>query len=132
MREKWFIFSFKILNSLIGCSKSKSDAIKTEMEFDEDTYPLTISADDTRLKQIMLNLISNAVKITKFGLVKIKCFKHPEKELLLISISDSETGIKQTNEKCFLMSFLLNQKFMKAILSAVDWGYQYVGPRLIR
>ncbi len=104
------LFSFDVLNSLISCSKSKSDAVSTELEFDEDAYHLTVEADETRLKQIMLNLISNAVKFTNFGLIKIKCFKHPEKELLLISVSDSGAGIKETNQKMLFNHFFMESE----------------------
>jgi signal transduction histidine kinase len=107
--KKISIFSLEILNSLISCYNSKSQFIKTELEFQDDLYNLSVIADEIRLKQIVLNLISNAVKFTKSGFILIKCFKHPVNNLILISVSDSGAGIKDENQK-----FIFKDYFMES------------------
>jgi len=42
----------------------------------------------------MLNLISNAVKFTKFGYISISCIYDDEKKQLIISVRDTGSGIK--------------------------------------
>ena len=84
--------------------------IKTELEIEEDIYSISVIADETRLKQILLNLVSNAVKFTKSGYIIIKCHKHPEKELVLISIIDTGSGIKDENQNRIFIDYFIESE----------------------
>ena len=86
-------FGFDVLNSLLRCNKVKSQAITPLFEFDEKIDSVEIKADDVRLKQIILNFVSNAVKFTKSGWIKLSCQSIPEKQSVLFSIKDSGVGI---------------------------------------
>ena len=55
--------------------------------------PTRIETDPTRLKQIVLNLCSNAIKFTERGGVRIQVAYQPESERLRISVADSGIGI---------------------------------------
>lgn len=64
--------------------------------------PVHIKADDTRLKQILFNLIGNSLKFTKKGHVKIHVVMHKKIEItkdtpivLRFSISDTGMGISK-------------------------------------
>ena len=52
------------------------------------------SINDIRLKQVIINLLSNAYKFTKKGEIKLSCF-FTTKNKIRISISDTGTGISQ-------------------------------------
>ena len=56
-----------------------------------------ISADITRTKQIVLNLISNAAKFSEYGQISIdvKAKKSSSKELVTIDVKDSGIGMTQ-------------------------------------
>jgi PAS domain S-box-containing protein len=66
---------------------------------------LTIKGDPTRFNQVLNNLISNAVKFTSKGLIKVEAHKQDEtaKEVTLqFSVSDTGIGIDRNNlEKIF-------------------------------
>ncbi len=64
-----------------------------------------VTADQTRVKQVILNLISNACKFTEKGEITLKVDKKKNKSGDLISISVSDTGIGMTKEQ---MSRLFN------------------------
>jgi hypothetical protein len=53
----------------------------------------TVTTDQRRLEQIILNLLNNAVKFTEKGSVHISCLL--ENDHYCISVSDSGIGIKQ-------------------------------------
>ncbi|WP_170476459.1 GAF domain-containing protein [Ruegeria arenilitoris] len=60
----------------------------------EDDVPPGISADLTRLRQILLNLLSNAVKFTEKGEIFLKVSATPtEDEHVLINFAVRDTGI---------------------------------------
>lgn len=74
----------------------------------DDDIPQQIMADDTRLRQILWNLISNAVKFTQKGGVKISVWYENGK--LFFSIQDSGIGIsKEEQEKIFVMYYQVKQ-----------------------
>ena len=58
-----------------------------------------VTADQTRIKQVILNLISNACKFTENGEITLKVEKKKNKSGDLISISVSDTGIGMTKEQ---------------------------------
>lgn len=62
------------------------------------SIPETIVTDSTRIKQILLNLFSNAVKFTDNGHVIIDVSCEPEKQMMTFEVTD--TGIGMTGEQC--------------------------------
>ena len=54
---------------IIGKGKENSVIIN---DYDEDIENYKILSDEFRLKQIILNFLSNSVKFTKSGFIKIK------------------------------------------------------------
>ncbi len=76
------------------CSE-KGLALITEIEPD---VPKTVIGDPVRIRQIILNLVSNAVKFTERGEIKIsvKCKMQSEKsDMITISVSDTGVGIPE-------------------------------------
>jgi len=65
--------------------------------FYKSPVPETVYTDPTRLKQILINLFSNAVKFTEQGYVHINVSCKPEKQLLSFDVLDS--GIGMTSEQ---------------------------------
>jgi two-component system aerobic respiration control sensor histidine kinase ArcB len=74
-----------------------------------DVLPNFIQADDTRLRQVLWNLVSNAVKFTEQGQVTIRCFCEHEgttDEHLCFVVQDSGIGIPADQlEKIFAMYY---------------------------
>ncbi|WDC35026.1 aerobic respiration two-component sensor histidine kinase ArcB [Escherichia albertii] len=73
----------------------------------EPTLPLPhqVITDGTRLRQILWNLISNAVKFTQQGLVTVRV-RYDEGEMLHFDVEDSGIGIPQDElDKIFAMYY---------------------------
>lgn len=104
-------FSFEILKSLLGYSKTKAEAIQPIIEFEDEIHTLNVKADEVRLKQIILNIISNAVKSTKSAWIKLKCSILAEREKAILSISDTGLGIRESEQaKLFNDFHMINNK----------------------
>ncbi len=76
--------------------KAEEKGLKFNVNIDPNV-PATLFGDEVRIKQILINLLNNAVKYTKEGSVSlyIECEFPQEGEVLLkINISDTGMGIK--------------------------------------
>jgi signal transduction histidine kinase/CheY-like chemotaxis protein len=63
-----------------------------------------ITADLTRLKQVMYNLLSNAIKFTPDG-GKISVYAKPSDSMVLISVTDTGIGIKPDDQETIFEEF---------------------------
>ena len=87
-------FSFNVLKTLVECNENKANKIETQIEIDQKIKNRAVVTDENRLKQILLNLISNAVKFTISGFIKIKATYNIINNSIEISVEDTGLGIK--------------------------------------
>ena len=95
--KKIISFLESILISLLK-SKNKLNTVLPIIEYDSniDLDNILVEADETRLKQIFLNFVSNAVKFTKKGSIILSISINFKSELE-IKISDTGKGISAEN-----------------------------------
>jgi signal transduction histidine kinase len=80
---------------------ANAKAISLEMEIDPE-MPDTITTDPTRLRQILSNLISNAVKFTSKGGVKVVASRATRNSTVEFKVQDTGPGISpDQTEKIF-------------------------------
>ncbi|KPA12139.1 PAS domain S-box [Candidatus Magnetomorum sp. HK-1] len=78
-----------------------------------DELPNGIIGDETRLRQILLNLLGNAVKFTQEGEVRFTV-KRPEKNVLHFKIEDTGIGIpKEKIDEIFLPFHQVTNNFVQ-------------------
>ena len=65
---------------------------------------LTIISDETRLKQILLNIIGNAVKFTDIGGIKIEVHVSQDRELF-IEVKDTGIGVQESQRERIFNTF---------------------------
>ena len=94
-------YSFKeVYNELIALTKARLGEKNLEFSCSYDeSIPPVLYGDHVRIKQIILNLLTNSVKYTKQGFIdfKVSSFKQNGICRLIISVEDSGIGIKQEN-----------------------------------
>lgn len=61
--------------------------------FEAFDAPPRVLADDARIRQILLNLIGNAVKFTASGSVSVRCIYRPASQVLRYEVADTGPGI---------------------------------------
>jgi signal transduction histidine kinase len=95
-------FSFNVLKTLIECNENKKDRIKPILKIDGSIDKVKIVTDENRLKQIILNFISNSFKFTLCGFIKLKAKLNEIGGNIEISLKDSGIGIKnEDHDKVF-------------------------------
>jgi two-component system CheB/CheR fusion protein len=87
--------------------KTKEQNVKLLTEYDS-TIPLFVSGDPMRLRQIILNLVSNAVKFTKQGKIEMRVSvikEDTENITLQFTLTDTGIGISKENLHHIFNSF---------------------------
>ncbi len=76
--------------------KAKGKDLDLQVEVDEG-LPNVLYGDDVRIRQVLLNLLNNAIKYTQKGFVKLKVtgIKEEDNVILNFLVEDSGIGIKQ-------------------------------------
>ncbi len=70
-------------------------------------FPRYIKGDETRLRQVLLNLIGNAIKFTKEGSVTLHLStSEKEQPKLIIKVADTGIGIKPEDQKSIFEPFV--------------------------
>ncbi|MDH4317677.1 MAG: ATP-binding protein, partial [Desulfobulbaceae bacterium] len=110
---------FNLSNTLKKCmdtfkGQASAKKITLECHLDNDLSSLCYFGDSTRLRQVMINLLGNAIKFTKSGKINLVVNRfEQQKDVLHFSVSD--TGIGMTPEQ----TEIIFQPFSQADVSTV-------------
>ena len=106
--ESEYPVSVMLVDVIQGVSfKSESKNLKMNLNIAED-LPCVLKGDEIRIKQILNNLLTNAIKYTRQGSVTLTVKPQGTKEnfILFISVEDTGIGMKQKDMKRLFDSFL--------------------------
>src|SRR5262245_40649714 len=117
-----------LIDDVIGTARPLAERNKNilAVECPRDLPP--IEADATRLRQIILNLLSNACKFTKAGNIKLQVTTASHEGRQLVEIAVIDTGIGMTAEQ---MSHLF-EEFSQAEATARQYGGTGLGLAITR
>ncbi|MDI6050176.1 PAS domain S-box protein [Flavobacterium sp. XS2P24] len=112
---------FKLTNQVIDLFKSQANQKKIDLKLDiGKSVPQYILADSVRLKQILVNLLSNSIKFTNFGEIRLDIneieVSNKKWSTIKFSVKDTGVGIKTDNNEKIFNSFVqednsTNRKF---------------------
>ncbi len=85
-----------VMNDVVNMTmkKAQDKGLEYRLKVSED-IPSVLLGDEIRVRQVMLNLINNAIKYTPDGYVSIELTYEHSSELLGVEVSDSGIGIKE-------------------------------------
>ena len=89
-----------ILENMQSLAQEKGLAL----EFEEPSAPLELHTDPARLSQVLTNIISNAIKYTNHGSVKLRC--DSDYNTVSIRVMDTGMGISAEDQKKLFTPFM--------------------------
>jgi signal transduction histidine kinase/CheY-like chemotaxis protein/streptogramin lyase len=101
------------LRKLVGecltlASGAKTKSVQLKLEYD-DTIASKLMGDPTRIRQVLLNLLSNALKFTKEGIVSVRVFPQDKSSdfgsLIRFEVSDTGIGVSPAAQAQLFKSF---------------------------
>ena len=94
----------KIIHSVIDVFYEEALTKSLVLSFTEKPVSLRITADELKLRQVLYNLFSNALKFTQQGFVHITVSREPEGGAR-ITVEDSGSGISPENLAAIFMPY---------------------------
>lgn len=91
-----YVQAVRELNSIVSY-RAKKKGLALTFDIDEN-IPMKLHGDELRIRQILLNIINNAIKYTKVGWVKVSMsceWTDSENIVLVASVEDTGIGIKK-------------------------------------
>ena len=104
-------FCFNIMKTFIECNENKVNKIETIMKIDNNIDELIINSDENALKQIILNFISNSVKFTYSGVIKLSAKFLKDEKSVEINVKDTGVGINHVDRKTIFQDKKINFNF---------------------
>ena len=104
-------FSFiELLKEVEQLFKLKAEQKKIEFSFKlDEKIPKVIVADESKVKQVIINLIGNALKFTSTGFVKVTV-ETAANNLMFVKVKDSGKGILKEEQETVFKPFEQAQK----------------------
>ena len=109
-------------------ARAKSKNIKLMLSYDSE-IPLLIIGDETRLSQILTNLISNAIKFTAEGFIELRIvekFRDEKRCTITFSVIDSGIGIEKSKLKKIFERFSQAEDYTTRIYGGTGLGLNIV------
>jgi signal transduction histidine kinase len=77
-----------------------------ELHWELSKEPLTVRSDIARVKEVVSNLLQNAVKYTDQGSITVRVDRHPSSDAVLIEVADTGMGISEQNLTAIFEPFM--------------------------
>ncbi|HEY8607741.1 MAG TPA: ATP-binding protein [Noviherbaspirillum sp.] len=95
----------ELFSTLRGMLRPLSSADAVELVFDDSESGLVLVTDEGKLSQILRNLVSNALKFTERGEVRVRAIAVAGGEQVRIEVSDTGIGISESDQQLIFEEF---------------------------
>jgi PAS domain S-box-containing protein len=112
-------YTASVLNDIVTVviTRLGEKPVKFNLDIKED-MPEILLGDDLRVKQILINLLNNAVKFTREGNIElsIRCTREENAVWMDIAVSDTGIGIRENDlKKLFEDYYQINEKATRSV-----------------
>jgi len=83
-----------LVEEVVTLMRPRADEKGLTLEFEVDgSVPAAVESDPTRIRQVLINLIGNALKFTEAGIVRVTVGHHGQSANPMLQLTVSDTGI---------------------------------------
>ncbi len=93
------------IRSAVQTMRSAAARKSLGLAADLEAGPLPMLMDSARLRQVLLNLLGNAVKFTDTGEVRVRASRDPESARVVIHVEDTGIGIAREKQSLLFRKF---------------------------
>ena len=102
--------------------QAKNKQLALQCDFAAELPEVAIG-DPGRLRQILMNLVGNALKFTDQGEIMVRVIRLPD-DALQFSVSDTGIGISAEKQKSIFEAFVRGTLLLLASTEAPAWGWR--------
>jgi two-component system, chemotaxis family, sensor kinase Cph1 len=107
---------FSLLNSIEKIFQLKASSKTLQLIFERATdVPQFIISDESKLRQVLFNLLDNAIKFTQKGHITLGVSYQKEDPKILFTVTDTGPGISETELKVLFNPFVQTQAGIKSM-----------------
>jgi hypothetical protein len=99
-----------LLSEIVGSQLGHAQTKNLNLELVTEDLPPTVFADPVRVRQILLNLINNALKFTEHGSVTVRAVTAGDR--VRIEVQDTGVGIKPDDQQLIFEKFRQSEAFV--------------------
>lgn len=89
-----------LLDDIVAISTPSCKKNNITLNLDFDPFLTVIQTDENKLRQAILNVLSNAIKFTKDGVINFSVKSFPKNNETWLNFSIADTGIGMTEKQC--------------------------------
>jgi len=93
------------LEDIVEVIQVRANIKGVEFRFIFDKLPYTVQGDEKRLRQVLINLLGNAVKFTDEGYVMLTVSSPPDQNIIRFAVEDTGIGIATEDLKTIFQPF---------------------------
>jgi len=101
------------------------------MTLNRENTPAALIGDPTRLRQVLSNLVSNAVKFTEAGHIRLHCAWQPDPQVLHVVLEDSGVGIPADRLQTIFDPFMQSDNSVARTYGGTGLGLS-ISARIVR
>lgn len=121
-----------VLDEVLTILRIKAESKGIELRFSDGAgVPEYIHTDGARLRQVLVNLIGNAIKFTSRGFISLTIEVDEENEQLLFFVKDTGVGIEEQKQAALFQPFSQGDSSMTRIYGGTGLGLD-ISRRLAR
>lgn len=130
MQFKWDFIGFTdLVQSVVEELKPAADKKKIELRWNLYSEKLYVRADEEKFRQVIMNLVDNAIKYTPEGSVEVKVIKTSEGKARF-SVSDTGIGMNQEELNLIFGKFVRGKNTPKLWTEGIGLGL-YVARKIM-
>ena len=94
-----------LFRALKGMLRPLVDEARVDLIFEPCDYAEAFESDEGKISQVLRNFISNALKFTEQGAVRVSAFHDPKADTITFAVADSGIGISPDNLQLIFEEF---------------------------